>query len=374
MANSSYLYRPTWAEVDLSAIQCNFRQIKKFFPAVRVIAVVKADAYGHGMREVARLLDQEEVDAFGVSNIHEGILLREQKIKRPILIFQSTLPPCERMIVKYGLTPTICQIDFAKTLNAYARTKKRQIPIHIKVDTGMGRLGVWYGQAVDFIKEVSHLEYLHTQAIYTHFPSADCDRDFTQNQIREFSQLRKRLEKEGLPIPYVHVANSMGIMGYQTQLDFVRPGIILYGLSPKPGARFKMKLKPALTVKSMVVFLKRIAKGRSVSYGRTFIADKDLLIATIPVGYNDGYWRCLSNKAFVLVGGRRCPVVGRVTMDQLMIDVTNVKNVRLGTEVVLLGRQGKQEISADELAALANTINYEIVCCLGNRLPRVYKV
>jgi len=367
------VYRPTWAEVDLEAIRYNFRQVRRFYPQKKIIAVVKADAYGHGMNEVACLLDKEQVDIFGVSNVNEGIQLRRLGLRRPILIFESLLSPCEEAILKHNLIPSICTLEFARVLNLYARKKNKVVDVHIKVDTGMGRLGVWYEDALAFVRQVSQLYHLRITGLYTHFSSADSDPGFTRGQMIELKKLIKKLDCEGLVVPYIHQANSMGLIGYSSDFNSARPGLMLYGLSPKPGARLKIKLKPALSVKSKIVFLKRIAKGRSISYGRTFIAPRTMTVATLPIGYNDGYLRCLSNKSFCLVGGKRCPVVGRVTMDQMMIDVSAVKNVSLGMDVVLLGRQGKQNVSASDLAQWADTINYEIACSLGNRLPRIYK-
>lgn len=367
------VYRPTWAQVDLEAIRHNFRQIRRLFPQKKIIAVVKADAYGHGIKAVARLLDKEQVDVFGVANVCEGIQVRRLGIQRPILIMESLLAPCQEAIVRYNLTPSICTLAFARLLNRYAEKKNRIIDVHIKVDTGMGRLGVWYEEALAFVRQVFLLPHLRTTGLYTHFPSADSDTLFTKRQIRALTRLVGKLDGQGLVIPNIHEANSMGLIGYQTNFNLARPGLMLYGLSPKPRGRFKIPLKPALSVKSTIVFCKEIAKGRSISYGRTFIAPRRMTIATLPIGYNDGYMRCLSNKSFCLVGGQRCRVLGRVTMDQLMIDVSRVKNLRLGMEAVLLGRQGKISVSADDLARWAKTVNYEIVCSLGNRLPRVYQ-
>jgi len=367
------VYRPTWAEVDLQATRHNFRQIRRLYPQKKIIAVVKADAYGHGMKAVAGLLDKEKVDVFGVANVLEAIQLRRQGIRQPILVFESLLSPCEETIVRYNLIPSICTLEFAEGLNRYAQKKRRIIDVHIKVDTGMGRLGVWHKDASDFVHRVSQLYHLRITGLYTHFPSADSDVLFTRRQMRELTELIQKLDRQGLVVPDIHQANSMGLIGYPSNLNLARPGLMLYGLSPKPGVRSKIQLKPALSVKSKIVFLKELAKGRGISYGRTFVASRKMTIATLPIGYNDGYPRCLSNKSFCLVGGKRCRVVGRVTMDQLMVDVSQVKNVFLGMEVVLLGRQGRVSVTADDLARWAGTINYEIVCSLGNRLPRIYK-
>jgi len=383
----------TWAEVDLKAVQQNLKQIIKltaknkfYFPPrpsqsikikqspESVMAVIKANAYGHGLKEVGLLLDKAGVGYFGVSDINEGMALRKVGIKKPILLFESTLESDAKQIVDYQLIPTICTLELAASLNQYAQKKKKRIDIHVKVDTGMGRLGIWYEEAFDFIKKVSTYPNLRIMGIFTHFPAADTDRYFTKKQLKCLYDLIKKLDCSGRIVPYIHAANSMGLAGYQTRIvNLARPGLMLYGLYPHLSLRKKIHLKPVLNVRSCVIFLKKIKRGRSVSYGRTFFTKRDMLVATIPIGYNDGYFRALSNKAFVLIDGMRCPVIGCVTMDQMMVDVSHVKKVRLGSPVMILGSQKKESISADELAKYADTINYEIVCSLGNRLPKIYK-
>ncbi|MFA5089058.1 MAG: alanine racemase [Candidatus Omnitrophota bacterium] len=369
----------TWAEVDLGAIRHNFRAIKKMVRSpgrcgVQLLAVVKADAYGHGMPAVAALLEKEGVDLFGVSDVKEGIALRKKGTRKPILLFESTLPDLAEQIVRFQLIPTVSNRDIALALNRFAKSKGKKVPVHVKVDTGMGRLGVGHEQAVEFIEDLRSLPYISVEGIYTHFPSADSDRKFTQGQIRKMQDIVQQLSKKGCRLAYVHAANSMGLSCYPTpQFNLARLGLMLYGLYPSALVRRKIQLRPALTVKSRIIFLKKIARGRSISYGRTFIARREMTVATLPIGYSDGYLRCFSNRAFVLVQGKRCPVLGRVTMDQIVIDVTKVKPVKLGMTVTVLGGEKGKSVSADDLAAWAQTINYEIVCCLGSRLPRRYK-
>lgn len=366
----------TWAEIDLNAIRHNFRVLRKLAGTAKILTVIKADAYGHGMLAAARVLVQEKVDFIGLSNLTEGIALREAGIKTPVLLFETTLPEQAKDIIDYKLTPTVCTYELAAALNRAAQKHKRALPagrqgvdIHVKVDTGMGRLGIWHEQAPGFIRKLSRLRNLRIQGIYTHFPSADTDRAFTRRQIQQFTALVEQLRKNGCRISYVHAANSMGLAGYKARIfNLARPGLMLYGLYPHPGLKKKIILRPAMSVHSRIIFLKRIEKGRSVSYGRTFTARESMTVATLPIGYSDGYLRGFSGTAFVLAGGRRCPVLGRVTMDQIVVDVSKVKNPRLGMPVVVLGK----EIPADELARLAQTINYEIVCSLGSRLPRIY--
>ena len=382
----------TYCEIDLAAVDHNLKEViklaarnkfslptrscsrKRTKDVATVLAVIKADAYGHGAGKIASLLDKAGVGFLGVSDVDEGVALREAGIKRPILLFESTLAAHACKIVDHELMPTVCTLELARALNRYAQKRKKRIDIHIKVDTGMGRLGIWHEEAFDFIKKVSRLTFLRIMGIFTHFPAADTDRRFTREQIGYLYNLVTSLDRAGLIIPYIHAANSMGLAGYQTHiLNLSRPGLILYGLYPHSGLRKNICLKPVLSVRSHVIFLKEIKKGRSISYGRTFFTKKDMLIATIPIGYNDGYFRALSNRASVLIGGVRCPVVGRVTMDQIMVDASHVKGVKLGSPVTVLGQQKGECVSADELAKHAGTINYEIVCSLGGRLPKVYK-
>ena len=364
----------TWAQIDLNAIRHNFWVLRKLAGKAKVLIVIKADAYGHGMLPVAKVLVKEKVDFIGLSNLTEGVALRQTGIRTPVLLFETTLPEQAKDIVDYDLTPTVCNLELARALDKYARQQGRLVDIHVKVDTGMGRLGVWHEEALDFIKKLSRLRNLRIQGICTHFPSADTDRAFTQKQIRQLSMLVGQLKRSGLNIPSVHAANSMGLVGYPNKiLNLARPGLMLYGLYPRPELEKKIKLRSVMSVHSKIIFLKRIQKGRSISYGRTFIARRPMTVATLPIGYSDGYLRGLSGKADVLIGGRRCPVLGRVTMDQIVVDVSKIKNPRPGMPVTILGKQGKEEVCACELARLARTINYEIVCSLGSRLPRVYK-
>lgn len=365
----------TWAEIDLRAIRHNFREIKKLAgPEMEILPIVKADAYGHGMRQVALLLEKLGANFLGVSDVDEGIRLRQYGIKKDILLLESTLPYYAKQIVDYALTPTVCTIELAASLNRYAKANKKKVDIHIKVDTGMGRFGTWHEHSFEFVKQVSRFLNLSIKGIYTHFPSADTERRFTCKQIKDLSTLVRQLDRSGLCAFHIHAANSMGLAGYKTRnFNLARPGLMIYGLYPDSKLKSKIMLKPVLSVKSKIVFLKQVSKGRSISYGRTFIAKKNMIIATLPIGYNDGYLRCLSNKAFVLVDGKRCPVVGRVTMDQIMVDVSKVKSTKLGMEVIILGKNKQSHVTADDLAREAKTINYEIVCSLGNRLPRFYK-
>jgi len=382
----------TCVEIDLKAVRHNIKEMrkladknkfhipsrpeskKKTAPSMEILAVIKANAYGHGVDHIGPLLDEAGVGFLGVSDVSEGIRLRELGIKKPVLLFESTLVEYVKQIVDYQLMPTVFTLELAEALNSYAQKAKKQIDIHVKVDTGMGRLGIWHEEAFGFIRRVHQFSCLRIMGIFTHFPAADTDQHFTQKQIQSLYDLVTGLDKIGLVIPYIHAANSMGLAGFPTHvLNLARPGLMLYGLYPHPGLKKAIKLKPVMSVKSRVIAVKDIQKGRSISYGRTFFTKKDMKIAVIPIGYNDGFFRALSNKADVLIGGLRCPVVGRVTMDQIMVDVSMVPVVKAGTAVMVLGKQKNEIISADELAEYAKTISYEIVCNLGNRLPHIYK-
>jgi len=367
-------YRPTISEIDLNAIRYNLNEIRGFIPSsTKVMAVVKANAYGHGIIEVSQTLSQANIDYLGVASVDEAIAIRDADINSPILVLGAILPSEIEAILNKNITLTLCTNALVRALAASVKGKKK-IKVHIKIDTGMGRIGVWHTEAVKFIGEVLKYKCLEIEGIYTHFSSAGRDKFFTQYQIDSFNNLIKELKKKGIQIPYRHAANSIGIVGFaKSHLNFVRPGLIIYGMYPKKNFKNKLKLKPSLSLKSKIVYLKDVPPGRSISYGRTYITQRHTKIATIPIGYGDGYGRILSNKGEVLVRGVRAPVIGKVTMDQTMIDVGHIKNVKVGDDVVLIGKQKRHRITAEELARLCSTIPYEIVCSLGARVPRLYK-
>lgn len=373
---SKSLLRPTWVEIDLSALEHNFKQIKKLVGKLaKVLCVVKADAYGHGMIEVSRRLSRCGADYLGVASIDEAIKLRKSGIKLPILILELIPEEHVGYIVDYNLTQGLCTERLANSLNNYAKRKGKTAKVHIKIDTGMGRLGIWHEDASVFIKKIQQLRNIEIEGIYTHFPSADTDRFFTNHQIRYFENLIKKLKNNNIYIPLRHTANSIGVIDYRcSHLNLVRPGLMLYGLYPKESFRQVLELKPVMSFKTRILFIKKVPKGRSISYGRTYLTKKPTTIATLPVGYSDGYLRSLSNKAEVLIRGLRSKIAGRICMDQSMIDLDNLKNVKIGEEVVLVGKQGRQKITLEELAALANTISYELACSIGkNNANRFYK-
>lgn len=368
-------YRTTWAEVDLGAVKYNFLQTKKLIGKdTSMLVVVKGNAYGHGMVEVSRTLQESGADFLGVATLDEALILRKRRINKPILILGSVLQHELKPAIENNITLTLCHAELAKAIDKLASKLNKIARVHIKVDTGMGRIGVWHEEAFDFVKYVVNLKNIFIEGIYTHFSVAGRDKFFTAYQIDSFTALLEQLRRSGIEILYRHAANSIATVNLKkSHLNIVRPGIIIYGMYPKKSFSRKLHLKPALSLMTRIVFLKKTPAGRSISYGRTYIIQKPTIIATLPIGYADGYGRILSNKAKVLVRGERAPVVGKVTMDQTMIDVGHIEGVSLGDEVVLIGKQGDNEIRCEELARLAGTIPYEIVCSITDRVPRRYK-
>jgi alanine racemase len=374
---------PTWCELDLKALAHNFSELQKLAVknmshSLGIMPVIKADAYGHGMMPVAECLSECGCKYWGVSNVGEGLNLRAMGFKQKILLFESTLASESKDIVEYKLTPTICALEMGHALDHCAHQAGIQIPVHIKIDTGMGRLGVNEDQALDFVESLrQQCPNLILEGIYTHLPVADTDRDFTLGQMRRFRDMVYSLENQFITFSYVHAGNSMGLGDYKSELfNLARPGIMLYGVYPLKDLKNKVFLKPVMSVKARIIFVQTIAKGRGISYGHTFKAKEDITVAVLPIGYSNGFMRSLSNKAFVLVEGVRCPVVGRVTMDQVIVDITAAtlsgRMPKIGDEAVIMGTQKGESISVDEIAHWADTISYEILCSLGNRLPRVY--
>lgn len=371
-----YPLRPTWAEVDLEAIAHNVREFRRIVPAgTLLMAVVKADGYGHGAVAVARRAVDAGASFLGTALVEEALELRQAGIICPILVLGFTARDYAPLLCRHGITPTVFTLPEAEAFAAAAADLNCRLPVHVKVDTGMSRSGYFPCEgAEDFIRAVASLPGLELAGLYTHFAAADHDDPaFTHWQLERFLALSQRLEKGGLQIPLKHAANSAAaLLLPETRLDMVRIGISLYGLYPSEGARVAADLRPAMTLKTRVVFLKQVPPGTSVSYGCTYTTEKPSLLGTLPVGYGDGYPRLLSNRARVLVRGRRVPVVGRVCMDQLVVDLTSVPDVCAGDEAVLFGRQGDGEIPADEVAAWLSTINYEVVTAVSARVPRIY--
>ncbi len=365
-------FRPTWAEINLKNLEHNFKEVKsRLRPQIKILVTVKADAYGHGLIPVSKRLAAKGADFLGVASIDEGIKLRNAGVKIPILILGLTLKKDIQPLFSYNLIPTVCDEEFALALNRKASALNKPIRLHIKVDTGMGRIGVSHDHAFKLAEKIHKLKFIIIDGIFTHFPFADINRKFTIFQIKLFNKLVGDLKKRGIAIPLVHAANSIGLIDYKdSHFTMVRPGLVIYGLYPKQ--RMNINLKPVLSLKTRVIFIKKVPARCGISYGHTYITKRPTRIATLPIGYGDGYPRNLSNLAWLLIGGRRRRISGRICMDQIMVDV-GAQKLKVGDEVVLIGAQGKQKITADELARLSKTIPYEIVCGLGSRIPRIYK-
>lgn len=366
--------RPVWVEVDLTSIVLNLAAIRKKVAPGKVMGTVKANAYGHGLVTVARLLEEEGIDMLGVSILDEAMHLRRASISTPILIMGTILPEEAERAVELDVTPTLNSFEVAKSLDRAGKSLGRTIKVHVKIDTGMGRFGELPDTAVDYFSRLQSLEYVHVEGIYTHFSSADKPDDpFTHGQIKTFKEIIAKLGKKGFHVPIQHAANSSAILNYpDSYFNMIRPGITLYGLYPADTVDKSLDLKPALSWKSRVLTLKDVPKGWSISYGRTYVAPAKKRIAIIPVGYADGFNRHLSNTGHIIIRGRKVPVIGLVCMDQFMVDVDHIPDVSIGDEVVLIGKQGNEEITADDLARQLGTINYEIICGITDRVPRVY--
>ena len=372
MAQLKY-YRPAWAEIDLRNLEYNFRLVRKIVGKnVKILVPVKADAYGHGIIAVSKRLERLGADYLGVASIDEGIILRQNGIKKPILVLSPIFSDGVQALLKHNLIPAVCTWELALKLNRQAARRKRKAVIHIKVDTGMQRIGIAHHSARKFIRQVSRLKNILVEGIFTHFPCADNKPAFTRQQIGMFEALIRQLEEEGIHIPLKHASNSLGVLDYPAgHFNMVRPGLMVYGLSPRD--RLRHKLLPVLSLKTKIAYVKAVDKGKGISYGHIYVTSRKTRIATLPVGYGDGYPRSLSNKAFCLIAGKRVRIIGRICMDQMLADVTNIKEAKTGQEAVLIGKQKDKSISAEELAKLAGTIPYEIVCNLGQRIPRVYR-
>lgn len=364
-----------WAEIDLGAIRNNINVIRKQIGMdIKILVVIKADAYGHGLNEISRTVLDCGVEWLGVTSIAEALELRKQHPDARILILSAGMYGHSKLIVKHNLTPIVSSRQMAELLNEAGEIFNKKVKVHIKIDTGMGRLGVWYENAFDFIRYVSKLPFIQIEGICTHFASvssAQVDMEFTKRQLQGFMYVVEQAAKIGIYIPIRHIANTGAVLLVkEAYLDLVRVGIGIYGLPPSPEFNNGLQLMPALSLKSRVAYLKDATPGRTISYGRTYTVKEKTRIATIPIGYSNGYTRSLSNKAQVLIRGRRAPVVGIITMDQIMVDVGNIPGVSVGDEVVLIGEQGDERITATEVAEWAGTISYEILCKLN--VPRVY--
>jgi len=367
--------RPTACYVDLDALRWNFRQVReKIGPGVRVLSVVKADAYGHGAREVARALAAAGSESFGVATLEEGVELRAAGIRSPILVLAGVYPEQLGEFIQHRLTPAICETEAFKQLEKEARRRGVTLNFHLKVDTGMGRIGLPSAEVERWLPEMGQIESLKLEGLFSHFSHAESvEGSYTQSQLKAFQLVLKRLRSAGYNPPWVHLANSAAVITLPSaHFTMVRPGLMLYGAYPSPVMASQVALKPVLSWRTRVLQLKRVPEGSSISYGQIFVTQRESSIATLPVGYADGYPRLLSNRGEVLIRGQRAPVAGRICMDLTMVDVTDIRGVEQGDEVVLLGAQGKAAISADEMARWAETISYEIFTSISDRVPRIH--
>lgn len=364
------------ADINLDAIRHNILNIRRSINSnLKILAVIKADAYGHGAVNVAEALT-DLVDYYGIATVEEGKELRKHGIEKPLLILGYTLKDRYEDLVKYDITQTIFDYESAILLDLVAARLNKKAKIHIKLDTGMSRIGYQCDDAsCDEIEKISKLKNIDMEGIFSHYAKADEeDKTAASLQLLHFKEMLNKLSKRGIEFPVKHLSNSAGIMEMNNEgFDMVRSGIVTYGLYPSEEVdKSLLKLEPAMSIKSVVVHVKEIAKGTAVGYGGTFIAPRKMTIATIPVGYADGYFRSLSGKSRVLIHGEYAPVIGRICMDQLMVDVSDIQGVNIEDEVVIVGKQMEKTITVEEVANMAGSFNYEFVCGISRRVPRIY--
>lgn len=363
-----------WAEINLDSIAHNTQKIKNLIGDTALMAIVKADGYGHGAFEVSKTCLYNGAKSLGVAILEEGIHLRENNICEPVLILGYT--PLNKLpqVIKYSLTQTVFHKEMAESLSEAACKLNKRAKIHIKIDTGMGRLGFLPTEkSLAEILYISQLKNIEVEGIYTHFADSDSEhREFTNHQYNVFNEFTEKLK--GLTGLQRHVSNSGGVVQYpDMRLDMVRAGILLYGISPSFQVNIQdLGLIPAMSFKTKISYVKELSAGMSISYSRTYFTDKKTVVATVPVGYADGYSRLLSNKSQVIVNGKYAPVIGNICMDQFMIDVTGIEGVQGETEVILMGESGGLSVTAEDIAEIEGKISYEVLCSIGKRVPRVY--
>ncbi len=371
----------TWLEIDLDALLYNLNQIRSLLaPQHPLIAAVKANAYGHGDRHIAKTLQENGVNFFAVSNLDEAISLRRFGITGDILILGFTAPQDTAQLVQYNIIQTVYSLESAYAFSAVCQTLGVTLRTHLKLDTGMGRLGFVYDDPQLFPKLCTAATFpgITAEGIFTHLSSADmtdgASQHYTRQQLTVFADTVSRLRAAGIAVPMAHIRNSAGIMQkLSPAFDASRAGIILYGLYPSEEMHKTIPLKPVMSWKAVISHIKSVPAGHSISYGRHFTSDNQTVIATVPVGYADGYPRILSGQGNVILHGVKCPIIGNICMDQMMLDITEVPNAAVGDTVTILGREGSVTVSAEDLAAQSHTINYEITCNPSRRVPRVYR-
>lgn len=368
--------RPVWAEIDLDKLAKNMREIRKQARSKDIIAVIKADGYGHGALDIAQVLLENGATRIAVAVITEALELRKGGIQAPIMILGYTPGTFKEEIVKNHIEQTVFSYDLAKELSEEAVKRNEIAKVHIAVDTGMGRIGFLPTKegALEVLK-ISKLPNIEIVGLFTHFAVADeWDKEYTKKQVEKYNYFYKLLEEQNIKIPIKHVSNSASIIDLEDiHFDAVRPGIILYGYYPSEEVNLgKITLEPVMSVKANIVHIKTLQKGEYISYGRKFKTERETVVGTIPVGYADGYTRLLFGKGKVIVNGKFAPIIGRICMDQFMVDLTDVGEVNTSDEVILLGCDGKLKYDADDIAKDLGTINYEVICAVSKRIPRVY--
>lgn len=373
----------TWAEINLDNVEHNYKIIKKATNNAMICCVVKADGYGHGAVQIAKLYEQLGADWFSVSNIEEALELRCNGITKPILILGYTPCSCAYLLAKNNISQACYSYDYATELSKNAMKKNVTVNIHLKLDTGMSRIGLMCqeferdGASIHTAEKICSMPNLYPQGIFTHFAVSDEGtegEDFTNKQYESFIYTVNKLKEKGINFDIVHCANSGAIIDYpKTHLDMIRAGIILYGLSPSSKVNNKLNLKPVMTLKSVVSMVKTISCGTTISYGRTYTADKEMKVVTVPIGYADGFIRSIADKGYININGKKAKILGRICMDQLIADATNIDDVKIGDQVILFGDNNIDNCpTADNIAQWTNSINYEVVCMISRRVPRKY--
>ncbi len=369
------LSRPTWVEIHLKNLARNFHSIKRWTGKnIAVMGIVKADAYGHGAVRVAKTLQKEGIDYFGVASLYEAKEIYDAGIRKPVLILGHTPPEYLKDVAQHNFRQTVFDAASAQKLNDAASRMKKPVAVHVKVDTGMGRLGLFPEHAAEFIRKIKTFPFLKIEGVFTHFSSADQDAAYTKKQLLKFHAVLRQLKEANIAVPYIHAANSAALLNFKdSHFNMTRPGILLYGLSPLPQTKKPpFALSPVLSLKSRIISIKKFPANAKVSYSGTHATRRNEKIAVVPIGYADGYLRALSNRSIMLVHGKKVPVVGQVCMDFTLLNVSRISGVCVQDEVTVIGQSGAASISVNDLAHLANTINYEITCLIGKRVPRVY--
>ena len=361
--------RESYLEVDLDAIAYNIDMIQTWIGEKKLIPVIKANAYGTGVLEVLKIIQEKKIDLIAVALVEEGIFLRENGYLGQILLLNHISLKEIEEVIAYDLIPSISILERIKQLNESAKSARKVIPIHLEIDTGMGRTGFGLQECERILQEIKESNFIELQGIYSHFSSADTNQEYSKKQEELFNQVLSKIKEKQIKVKYVHMAASGGIL-YLKQMpyEYVRPGLVLYGYLPEKTDQ--VTLRPSTRLKSNITYLKTVPKGTYISYNRTYQTKRETIVATIPVGYADGYRRELSNKGYVVIQGKLAPIIGQVCMDNFMVDVTEIPNVKLGQEVWLWDNK---LITVEQIAQWCNTINYEILATIGSRLPRKYR-